>query len=63
MSLLDRMNSIKKEEVNVPQEKSEKADMSLLIIDNKNSSPKQNIPAHRVKEQELKGRLQKKNNG
>ncbi len=60
MSLLERMNSIKKDEVNVPQEKPEKVEVPLLIIDNKGSSPKKNIPAPRVKEQELKGRLQKK---
>jgi pilus assembly protein CpaF len=60
MSLLERMNAIKKDEVNVPQEKPEKVDTPLLIIDNKSSSPKKNIPAPRVKEQELKGRLQKK---
>lgn len=60
MSLLERMNSIKKEEANVPESKPEKVDIPILVMENKASSPKRSLPAPKVKEQELKGKLQKK---
>lgn len=60
MGLLERMNSVKKEEATVPLEKPEKVEIPILINDNKAASAKKNTPAPVSKEQELKGKLQKK---
>lgn len=59
MSLLERMNSVKKNEENIIQEKIEKPEGPLIILDNAITTSKKSAPPM-SKEQELKSKLQKK---
>lgn len=59
MSLLERMNSVKKNEENIIQEKIEKPEGPLIILDNAITTSKKSVPPM-SKEQELKSKLQKK---
>jgi pilus assembly protein CpaF len=59
MSLLERMNSVKKNEENLTPEKVEKAEGSLLVLESTIAPPKKSAPPQ-SKEQELKNKLQKK---
>jgi pilus assembly protein CpaF len=60
MSLLERMNSVKKIEESIIQEKIEKPEGPLIMLDNSITASKKSAPPPVSKEQELKNKLQKK---